>query len=79
MPTRAQVLKSSLVFSLGRVKVRIGRRTYDLGLSPQMVDEIASQAIADMRKYGGWSEFDKEVDGSSKYGRFGAPPKKREG
>lgn len=58
MLTRAKVLKFSLVFSLGRVKVRIGRRFYDLGLTPTMVDEIATNAIADLRKLGGWPELD---------------------
>ena len=45
--TRAKVLKSSLTFSLRRVKVQLGRRFYDLGLTPTMVDEISDQVIAD--------------------------------
>ena len=59
--TRANVLKSSLAFSLRRVKVQIGRRFYDLGLTPDMVDEIANAAIADLRKHGNWPELDDEA------------------
>jgi hypothetical protein len=59
--TKGDILKSSLVFSLGRVKVHIGKRFYDLGLTPTMVDQIATKAIADMKERGGWTELDEEV------------------
>ena len=39
---RANVLKSSLTFSLRRVKVQLGRRFYDLSRTPGMVEEIAN-------------------------------------
>jgi hypothetical protein len=48
--TKGEVLKSSIAFSLGRVKVHIGKRFYDLGLTPGMVDEIATKAIADLKE-----------------------------
>ena len=59
--TRANVLKSSLTFSLRRVKVQLGRRFYDLGLTPEMVEEIANKVIADLRKHGDWPELDDEA------------------
>ena len=59
--TRAKVLKSSLTFSLRRVKVQLGRRFYDLGLTPGMVEEIANTVIADLRKHGNWPELDDEA------------------
>ena len=59
--TRAKVLKSSLTFSLRRVKVQLGRRFYDLGLTPVMVEEIANKVIADLRKHGDWPELDDEA------------------
>ena len=49
--TRAEVLKSPLTFSLRRVKVQLGRRFYDLGLTPVMVEEIANHVIADLRRH----------------------------
>jgi hypothetical protein len=58
--TRAYILKSSLVFSLSRVTVQLGQRFYKLSLTPKMVEEIANNAIADMRKRGGWDELDEE-------------------
>jgi len=72
--TRANVLKSSLAFSLRRVKVQIGRRFYDLGLTPDMVDEIANAAIADLRKHGNWPELDDEAGPSPNWhGPSGGP------
>ena len=59
--TRADILKSSIVFALSRVKVHIGKRFYDLGLTPTIVEEIATKAIADMRKHGNWKDLDDEV------------------
>ena len=61
MLTRASILKESIMFSLGRVTVHIGRRFYKLGLTPTMVNEIATKAIADMRERGRWPELDKEI------------------
>jgi hypothetical protein len=58
---RADILKSSIVFSLSRVKVHIGKRFYDLGLTPTMVDQIAVKAIADLKEHGHWAELDEEV------------------
>lgn len=59
--TLGDVLKSSIVFSLTRVKVQIGARFYNLGLTPKMVDEIATNVITDMRKRGSWKELDEEI------------------
>jgi hypothetical protein len=50
MMARAKVLKSSLTFSLARVKVHIGRQFYPLGLPPSMVDDIANKVITDLRE-----------------------------
>jgi hypothetical protein len=49
------------MFSLGRVKVHIGKRFYDLGLTPLMVEQIATKAIADLKERGRWPELDEEV------------------
>ncbi len=74
MLTRAKVLKSSLAFSLGRIRVQIGRRFYDLGLTPKMVDDITIQAIADLRKHGTWPELDDEAQPSPNWhGPSGGP------
>jgi len=43
MLTRAKVLRSSLVFSLSRVRVMLGQRIYPLGLNPELVDQIAGK------------------------------------
>jgi hypothetical protein len=59
--TKSDVLKSSIAFSLARVKVHIGKRFYDLGLTPLMVDQIANKAIADLKEHGRWPELDDEV------------------
>ena len=59
--TKGDILKSSIVFSLGRVKVHIGRCFYDLGLTPGMVDEIAIKVIADLKEHGRWPELDDDV------------------
>jgi hypothetical protein len=61
MLTRLSVLRSSLAFSLGRVKVHVGRRFYPLGLPPQIVDRVVGSALADLRKHGNWPELDQEI------------------
>ena len=72
--TRAKVLKSSLTFSLRRVKVQLVKRFYDLGLTPVMVEEIANKVIADLRKHGNWPELDDEAGPSSNWhGPSGGP------
>jgi hypothetical protein len=72
--TRAQVLKSSLVFSLSRVTVHIGRRFYKLGLTPVMVEEIANHVIADLRRHGNWPELEDEAGPSPNWhGPSGGP------
>ena len=44
--TKGTVLKSSLSFALGRVKVHIGQRFYDLGLTPKMVEDMEGEPLA---------------------------------
>ena len=41
--TRANVFKSSIAFSLRRVKVQLGRRFYDLDLTRGLVEETANK------------------------------------
>lgn len=58
MTTRGDLLRSSLSFALGKVKVRIGARFYPLGLPESMRQQIVADVITELRRYGQWSELD---------------------
>jgi hypothetical protein len=59
--TRASLLEFSVSQGLSHVKVQLGARFYDLGLTPKMREEIAAKVVADMRKHGEWQELDEEI------------------
>jgi hypothetical protein len=61
MQTKGQLLRFCIWYALGNIKVQLGRRFYDLGLTPKMRDEVAIKAIAEMRKHHQWSELDEEA------------------
>jgi hypothetical protein len=59
--TKGSLLRFSLWYALGRVKVHIGRRVYPLGLTNEMRTQIAADVVNDMGRYGQWRELDKVV------------------
>jgi hypothetical protein len=59
--TRAQLLSGSLSFALGKVKVRIGRQFFPLGLPENIRAQIVADVITEMRRHGQWAELDEEV------------------
>jgi hypothetical protein len=59
--TRADLLRSSLSFALGKVKVRIGRQFFPLGLPENIRAQIVADVITEMRRHGQWAELDEEV------------------
>jgi hypothetical protein len=59
--TKGSLLRFSIWYALGRVKVQIGRRFYPLGLTNQMRAEIAANVEKDMRRFGQWTELDDPI------------------
>jgi hypothetical protein len=62
--TRASLLRSSLSFHLGKVRIRIGRQYFPLGLPESMRQQIVADVVNEMRRYGRWAELDQEVPDS---------------
>ena len=59
--TKGSLLRFSIWYALGRIKVHIGRRFYPLGLTNEMRTQIAADVVNDMRRFSQWPELDDEV------------------
>jgi hypothetical protein len=55
--TRAELLRHALASALSKARLKNAR----LGLSEETRWEIAGEAIAELRRYGGWQALDEEA------------------
>jgi hypothetical protein len=78
--TKGSLLRFSIWYALGRVKVHIGRRFYPLGLTNNMRTQIAADVVNNMRSYGQWAELEDPVvlDPSNWEQHFGTGKSKSE-
>ena len=61
METKGSILRFSISLALSNVKIHIGRQFFPLGLPEHMREEVARNAIKEMRKYAQWNELDDEI------------------
>jgi hypothetical protein len=59
--TKGSLLRFSIWYALGRVKVHIGRRFYPLGLPDSIRTQIAADVVNDMRRHAQWPELDEAL------------------
>jgi hypothetical protein len=59
---RAQLLQSTLSFALGKVKVRLGRQFFPLGLPENIRAQIVADVVTEIRRHGQWAELDQEIE-----------------
>ncbi len=57
MPTKGDLLKFALAFALRAVRLH----RFRLGLSEEDRYRVAHDAVAELRKHGGWRELDEEA------------------
>ncbi len=55
--TRAELLRIALAHALGKLRFKRA----PLGISEESRLKLAEQAIAELRRYGGWKELDEEA------------------
>jgi hypothetical protein len=60
--TKGSLLRFSLWYALGRVKVHIGQRFYPLGLPDTIRTQIAADVVKEMKKHDLWPELDDEAE-----------------
>lgn len=58
--TKAEIIRGSIAFHLGGVKLYVGRRYLKPDLTEAQRYEVADKTVASLRK-AGWSELDDEL------------------